>query len=99
MMDNKPDLIVFDPRGVVETEPLDLAPRAAQLHGLRLGVLDNTKWNANKLLRALRDELEVRHGLKASGYYRKESFSRFAEPRLLDEIRANSDVVVTAIGD
>lgn len=90
---------VYDPRGVVAAEVREISPRISSARGLRLGVLDNTKWNANKLLRALRAELEEKHGLKATGYYRKESFSRFAEPRLLDEIRANSDLVVTAIGD
>ena len=44
-------LLVFDPRGVVEAEQLALAPRVRELGGLRLGVLDNTKWNANRLLR------------------------------------------------
>lgn len=92
-------LTVYDPRGTVAAQQLSIAKRISDVKGLRLGVLDNTKWNANKLLRALRDELEASHGLKPSGYYRKESFSRFAEPRLLDEIRANSDLVVTAIGD
>jgi hypothetical protein len=92
-------ITVYDPRGVVDAQARQIAPRARAIQGLRLGVLDNTKWNANKLLRALRAELEASHGLKPSGYYRKESFSRFAEPRLLDEIRANSDLVVTAIGD
>ena len=77
----------------------EISARIAAVQGLRLGVLDNTKWNANKLLRALRDELQAQHGLKATGYYRKESFSRFAEPRLLDEIGGESDLVVTAIGD
>ena len=90
---------VYDPRGVVAAQQRSVSKRMNDVKGLRLGVLDNTKWNANKLLRALRDELESRHGVKATGYYRKESFSRFAEPRLLDEIRAGSDVVVTAIGD
>lgn len=90
---------VYDPRGVVAAQQRSVSKRTNDVKGLRLGVLDNTKWNANKLLRALRDQLEARHGVKATGYYRKESFSRFAEPRLLDEIRAGSDVVVTAIGD
>jgi hypothetical protein len=92
-------ITVYDPRGVVATESRKVSPRISPVQGLRLGVLDNTKWNANKLLRALREELGGRQGLKPTGYYRKESFSRFAEPRLLDEIRANSDLVVTAIGD
>lgn len=92
-------ITVYDPRGVVAAQSKRISPRVSSIQGLRLGVLDNTKWNANKLLRALRDQLEASHGLKPAGYYRKESFSRFAEPRLLDEIRAGSDVVVTAIGD
>jgi len=90
---------IYDPRGSVAAQQCAIAERIDGVKGLRLGVLDNTKWNANKLLRALRDELQTQHGLKATGYYRKESFSRFAEPQLLDEIRKQSDLVVTAIGD
>jgi hypothetical protein len=41
---------VFDPRGVVGAERL-LAPRVADLERMRLGVLDDTRWNANRLLR------------------------------------------------
>jgi hypothetical protein len=41
---------VFDPCGVVEAERL-LAPRIPHLEGMRLGVLDDTKRNANRLLR------------------------------------------------
>jgi hypothetical protein len=90
---------IYDPRGTVGAEARQVAARVQSVQGLRLGVLDNTKWNANKLLRALRDELQGAHKLQPAGYYRKESFSRFAEPKLLDTIRAESDVVVTAIGD
>ena len=90
---------VYDPRGAIAAEARETAPRPRSIQGLRLGVLDNTKWNANKLLRALRADLEGSHGLKRAGYYRKESFSRFAEPKLLDTIRREADVVVTAIGD
>ena len=92
-------IAVYDPRGTVAARELSIAKRISDVKGLRLAVLDNTKWNANKLLRALRAELEGSHGLQSAGYYRKESFSRFAEPELLNEIRAKSDLVVTAIGD
>ncbi len=90
---------VYDPRGVVNAEARAIAPRVAALDGLRLGILDNTKWNANKLLRQLRDELQLAHKFKAVNYYRKESFSRFADPKLVEAIRAENDIVVTAIGD
>ena len=90
---------VYDPRGMLETSPLATAPRVSRLAGLRLGLLDNTKWNANKLLRGVRDRLSEKHGFSAVNYYRKESFSLAAAPELLAEIAANNDVVVTAIGD
>ena len=90
---------VYDPRGIVEAAPLATAPRVKKLAQLRLGLLDNTKWNANKLLRGLRDRLAAKHAFGAVNYYRKESFSLAAAPELLAEIAAENDVVITAIGD
>jgi hypothetical protein len=98
-MQEGPDLIVFDPRGVVETQPLALAGRVAKLDGLRLGVLDNTKWNANRLLRKTVAQLEQQFSFAAVTYHRKESFSKEADPALLEAIAADSDIVLTAIGD
>ena len=90
---------VYDPRGVVGTDAKAMSARVQSLEGLRLGILDNTKWNANKLLRQVRDDLQKAHAFKSVNYYRKESFSRFADPRLIEQIRAENDIVLTAIGD
>lgn len=90
---------VYDPRGVVEATALSVAPRATTLKGLRLGLLDNTKWNANKLLRGLRDRLAAKHGFAEVNYYRKESFSVNAKSELIDEIATHNDIVLTAIAD
>jgi hypothetical protein len=90
---------VYDPRGVVEATPRALAPRVKKLEGVRLALLDNTKWNANKLLRGVRERLAQRHGFTAVNYYRKQSFSLNAAPALIDEIAANNDIVLTAIAD
>jgi len=89
----------YDPRGVVEAAPLALSPRVKKLEGLRLALLDNTKWNANKLLRGVRDRLAQKHAFGAVNYYRKESFARAAAPELIAEITADNDIVLTAIGD
>jgi hypothetical protein len=93
------DAMAFDPRGVVETEPLALAARAQGLDGLRLGVLDNTKWNANRLLRKTVIKLQREVSFAAVNYYRKESFSKDADTALVETIAANNDIVLTAIGD
>ena len=91
--------IVFDPRGRVEAELVSPAPRVVSLDGMRLGVLDNTKWNAGRLLRKTASLLGERHGFAAINYYRKESFSKAAEPALVAQIAAENDIVLTAIGD
>jgi hypothetical protein len=93
------ELTVFDPRGRVDAERVALAPRVAALRGLRLGILDNTKWNANRLLRKTAALLEAEHGLAAVNYYKKESFSKVADPTLVAAIAADNDIVLTAIGD
>jgi len=92
-------LPVFDPRGRVEVERVAPAPRVAALNGLRLGVLGNTKWNGNKLLRKTVTLLGEASKLAAVNYYRKESFSKAADPALITRIAADNDIVLTAIGD
>lgn len=90
---------VYDPRGVVTAEARPRAARRPDLAGLRLAVLDNTKWNANKLLRRMSDRLADEAGFAEVRYYRKESFSKVAADDLVAEIARDNDVVLTAIGD
>lgn len=93
------DQIAFDPRGIVEASPLSLSPRTGALDGLRLGVLDNTKWNAGRLLRQTVGRLGEGARFAAVNYYKKESFSKDADAALLARIAAENDIVLTAIGD
>ena|SRR5579862_8200282 len=98
MNDTSPDL-VFDPRGRVEAARVAPAPRVAALDGMRLGILDNTKWNGNKLLRQAAARLGERHRFATVNYYKKESFSKPADAALVARIAAENDIVLTAIGD
>ncbi len=91
--------LVFDPRGRVEATDVKPAPRVAALDGLRLGILDNTKWNAGRLLRKTAMQLGERFGFAAVNYYKKDSFAKAADPALLAAIAADNDIVLTAIGD
>lgn len=88
---------IFDPRGEVTRDAQLPAARRESLEGARLMVLDNSKWNAGKLLRHLASRLENEVG--DVEYRTKESFSKVASPALLDEIASSSDLVLTAIGD
>ena len=94
---NGTSIEVFDPRGEVTREKQALAARLESLDGARLMVLDNSKWNAGKLLRHLTARLEKELG--DIEYRTKESFSNFVSQTMLDEIASTSDLVLTAIGD
>lgn len=92
-------VLVFDPRGRVEASDTPIAVRPTSLDGLRLAILDNSKWNANKILRGSAAALQKAVTFRAVNYYVKESFSKDAAPELIEEIAANNDIVLTAIGD
>ncbi len=90
---------LFDPRGVVDLTVTSLAPRKTRLDGLRLGILDNSKWNANKLLRGTAEALGAHIAFAAVNYYVKASFSKDAAPELIEAIARENDIALTAIGD
>lgn len=89
----------YDPRGLIIAEELTRSPRVADLAGLRVGVLDNAKMKARRLLNGTTDILHADYGFAAVNYYLKEGFSYSATPEMIAEIAANNDVVITAIGD
>lgn len=92
-------LVVYDPRGALRFENNPTSPRKQSLKGLRLGILDNSKWNANKLLRGAAAALGEDLDFAAVNYYVKHSFSKDAAPELIAKIAAENDIVLTAIGD
>ena len=90
---------VYDPRGVVDVESTAISGRLSSLKGLRLGVLDNTKWNGRKLLEETTALLDAEFGLGKVSYYKKENFSVAASAELVATIARENDFALTAIGD
>lgn len=91
--------MIFDPRGTIDAPQLHLAPRPKALANLRVGVLDNTKWNGWKLEERIMALLGPKLSLGPVRRYKKESFSRDATPELLAQIAGENDLVLTGIGD
>ena len=99
MRNDNSHVILFDPCGIVDLAITPRAPRKTTLEGSRLGVLDNAKWNANKLLRGAAAALGENIMFADVKYYVKHSFSKDAAPELIKQIAQENDVVLTAIGD
>lgn len=91
--------MIYDPRGTVDAPSLHLATRPAKVAGLRVAVLDNTKWNGWKLEERITTQLVATLGLGPVTRYKKESFSRDAAPALLEEIARENDLALVGIGD
>lgn len=68
--------------------------------GIRLGVLDNSKGNADHLLRFMVEKLKA-SGVEVSSVVtrRKASVSLPAPADILDELTKEADVVVSAMAD
>lgn len=69
------------------------------VHGMRIGVLDNTKPNAVEIMERAAQLLVEQHGAASYKVYRKLSASQGASAKMLAEIAANSDIVITGSGD
>lgn len=98
-MSYAPPVYGYDPRGVVVAEARKLSARVADLRGLRLGVLDNAKVKAGKLLTYTTRILNEEFAFAQVNTYVKRGFSYTADPDMITQIAAANDVVITAIGD
>ena len=76
-----------------------MAPRPLRLDGLRIGLVENTKFNSEVLLRRLADRLGLLHGMTVARMVRKRSPSHEVDEASLEVLRAQADFVVSGIGD
>ncbi|MGY1634492.1 UGSC family (seleno)protein [Geodermatophilus sp. SYSU D01186] len=93
---------ILDPTGQTTTRigATAQAPRRADLTGVRLGLLENTKHNAALLLDELAALLQSEHGASATVLRRtKTAFALPLPEAQLAELVRECDVVLTGVGD
>ena len=73
--------------------------RAVAKGGIRLGILDNSKGNADHLLRFIVDGVKALLPVASVIALRKDSVSLPAPTDILDRLAAESDFVITAMAD
>ena len=67
--------------------------------GIRLGVLDNTKANADHLLNMIVEGVKKEFNVESVVYKRKAASSRPAPDKMLDELAEEADLVISAMAD
>jgi len=90
---------IYDPRGDLSATTGSAARRVKSLDNLRLAVLNNTKWNAAKLLNAVAECLKADTHFAQIDFFKKETYTRNADPTLLEDIARSHDIALIAIGD
>jgi hypothetical protein len=64
-----------------------------------LGLLGNSKLNADNVLNAVGDLLNERYRIVSTVHRTKPSFSHPAPPEIVEDLAANCDVVIAGVGD
>ena len=91
--------ILVNPTTQPIVAPFNGAPRLTTLAGTRLGVIDDSKRNADVLLEELVELLRTRYEISDVKWHRKPSASRPADPAAIKELAESCDSVIIAIGD
>jgi hypothetical protein len=90
---------LFDPTSPPIARDVILAPRPGRLDGLRIGLVENTKFNSDTLLLKLAERLARRHGMAVAHMARKRSASHEVDEAAIRALKRTSDFVVSGIGD
>jgi len=92
------ELPFIDPtRGGSKTK-LQRAPRPMDLAGKVVGLLDNTKEQADIILETFGEDLRKRYGVADVVFRRKAYFSKPASAQLIDEMANKVQVAIAAVG-
>jgi hypothetical protein len=92
------DLGFIDPTASESRVQLARAPRPADLAGKVVGLLDNTKEQADIILETVAEELRRRYGVARVIIRRKDYFSRPAPAAMIDEMAREVQVAAAALG-
>ena len=76
-----------------------LAPRLAALQGKRLGLLDNSKNNAGRMLDLVVSILHSQYGFTNIIRHRKPSASKPVEPAVINAWATLCDFAIVGVGD
>ncbi len=93
-------LVILDPSGIPPLiEKVRPAARPASHEGIRLGLLDNTKPNSDKLLFRLEERLSGKFPIASFTHYRKGGSALPLEEDLIERMAKECDFVVNAVPD
>ena len=90
---------ILDPTTEAATQTIAYAPRPTGLDGKRVALVQNTKYNSDKLLLKIGEILKKDYGASETRMFRKHNASVPAHEEIIQEARKTCDVIVAGVGD
>ena len=98
--DSSQRIRLVNPKGTeLPTTAFRMNDRSGGLSGKRLGLMENSKANSDKLLHELGNILNERHGFSEVRYYAKHHASLPAKQDVIDSVLGEVDYLITGVGD
>ena len=89
---------IMDPTIATAREHIDYPPRPRSLRNLRVGLIENTKKNAEAVLRKLAEKLATTHGIQLEVLVHKPQRAPLRDTQLA-QLKGKTDFVIAGIGD
>jgi hypothetical protein len=90
---------LLDPTVEQPTQAVSFTPRPKALAGKRVALVENTKYNSDRLLERIGDILKKEHGVAEWKVFHKRNSSVPAHQEIIAEIKSGFDVMVAGVGD
>lgn len=90
---------IFDPTAKAKEEKIVYVPRPKSLQHARIGLVDNTKYNSDKLLLRIAALLEQEYGAQSHLILKKRKAGVPVHDEMIQEYKRQCDVVIAGIGD
>jgi hypothetical protein len=90
---------LLDPTVSAPPQEVAFAKRPDTLHGKRVGLIENTKFNSDRLLQKIGDILKAEHGVAETRMWRKHNSSVPAHDEIIQELTQTCDAMVAGVGD
>ena len=89
---------ILDPTITTAREDIAYVPRPGSLRGLRIGLIENTKKNAEAVLRKVAERLEKVYGMKVEVMVHKPQRAPLQDAQIA-ELKGRADFAITGVGD
>ena len=90
---------LLDPTVEQPVQAVSFSPRPQALAGKRVALIENTKFNSDKLLEKIGDILKKEHGVAEWKIFRKHNSGVPAHQEIIAEVKSGFDVMVAGVGD